>query len=468
MTLGHIGAAALSLALALSASAAATTPLPEEPGLVQGVRLVRSGDFEGAISPLADVIARLNPDLRRREELAKAYLYLGVAYLELGQELEARGKFRETLRNVPKTKLADTDFSAQVRRVFLDEALKANPPTKKRFLPVGWVIGAGSAAAGTVVGTAVAGGGEAGAATTTTRPVGNTTTTTLGGGSPGSTTTTTRPSGPTTTTTTTTTLPGTPTTTTTTTTTTTLPGSTTTTTTSTTTTTTTTTTSTTTTTTQPPSCTYSAGPDRTGGSAFSALGGNGTCNITVSPQSCHWSVAVNPGGNSWLSLNNPIQGNGNGSVSYSVAVLNLIQSRSADIRVNQDHSVACTVTQNGVLLNGAAEPLAFESRLDAKGARGQIVVNGQTALFQEQAFLTHSGRSRDGNNRIEATVVAADGKPGTWRFELGSGYEPGSLVVLAGEATVSGAGSVVFRLTGQPGQRFVLAFQGKDGKRSER
>ncbi len=420
---------AWSVAAALLLSALGST---EEAELSQGIRLVKSGDFENAIAPLAALIVTLSPDLRRREELARAYLYLGIAYLELGQELEARGKFREALRNMPKTKLAPTEFSAQVRRIFEDEALAARPPRKKRLLPFLLVLGGGAATAG----VAVAASGGSDPVTTTSLPLGNTTTTTLSGGGPGTTTTTTtQPSGGPTTTTTT------------------LPGPTTT-------TTSTTSTTTSTTTTMPPACQYSATPDRT----FGASGGSGVCNITASPQSCSWSVGVFPTGNSWLSLNGGTSGTGNGSVSYSVAALQLLQMRSALVRVNQEHSAGCNITQNGLLVDRGPAPLQFESRLEAPGARGQVVVNGSSVLFQEQLFVSHAGPAREGANRIEAVVVAADGKPGTWRLELASGYEPGSLVVLAGPATLTGAGSVVFQVSGQPGQRFVLFFQGSTAR----
>ena len=115
-----------------------------ERDLARGISLVKSGDFEGAVTPLTSMIQELTPDLRRRPDLSRAYLFLGVAYLELGQELEARGKFREALRNDPKLSLSPGEFSAQVMRVFETERAVIQPKKKKVLLPLFLVLGGGS------------------------------------------------------------------------------------------------------------------------------------------------------------------------------------------------------------------------------------------------------------------------------------------------------------------------------------
>jgi hypothetical protein len=88
------------------------------------------------------------------------------------------------------------------------------------------------------------------------------------------------------------------------------------------------------------------------------------------------------------------------------------------------------------------------------------VVNESEAAFQDDAPLRRSGRARPGVNRIEAYVVSAAGQPGTWRFELLSGATPGSLRAIAGQAALLGGNSVVFRLSGQPGEHLVFEFRG--------
>jgi hypothetical protein len=399
---------------------------------------VKIGDFEGAVTPLAAVIEELTPDLRRREELSQAYLFLGVAYLEMNQELEARGKFREALRNDPKLSLSPSEFSPQVIRVFETERAVLHPKKKKLFLPLLLVLGGGAAAAGVA---AAASGGDSSPTTlgagspSTTRPTGGAPTTTLPGGP-----TTTRPGSPTTTTTT---LAPTSTT---------LPGS------STTTTSTTTSTSTTTTTsTMPPACTYQLAPDKTIGLA----GGSGVCAVNVNVASCPWSVEVFPASAStWLSLTPPTAGTGNGAVSYSVALL-VLGSRSAEIRAQQDHGARCTITQQALLAAPPGTAQTLQSRLDLAGGSAQTILNGSTVLFQQDAVLARMEGAQAGLNRVEGTIVAAAGRPGTWRFELSSGSEPGSLRVVAGQARVVTPDSVLFQLSGRAGERVVFVFKGR-------
>ncbi len=410
----------------------AVTPASPADDLARGVAMVKDGDFENAVTPLSVAIQALTPELSRRQDLARAYLYLGVAYLELGQELEARGKFREVLRNDPKLRPSPREFSAQVQRVFEAERLAAEPRKKRNLLPFVLVLGGGAASAGVAV--AASGGADPPpssiAATTapTTSPSGGggttSTTTTLAGG-PGATTTTTS----------------------------TLPSSSTTTTTST----------STTTTTLPPACQYSLSPDR----EFQFGGGNGVCNVNVSPASCAWSVEVvgtNPG---WLSLNGPTSGTGDGAVSYTVAPLQLLGSRTASIRATQDPGAGCVITQQG-LLGLRRASLLWQSRLELPGGSGQIVVNGSELVFQATGLLAHGVPARDGLNRVEALVVDADGQPGLWRFDLLDGHEPGSLQVIAGRATSVTRDGVAFAVSGEAGERLVFAFRGRRSRPDSR
>jgi len=62
-----------------------------------------------------------------------------------------------------------------------------------------------------------------------------------------------------------------------------------------------------------------------------------------------------------------------------------------------------------------------------------------------------------GRVRIEAQLVAAGDAPGAWRFEL-SGGAPGTLRVIAGQATAVTPGAVTFALRGRSGERVVFEF----------
>jgi len=94
------------------------------------------------------------------------------------------------------------------------------------------------------------------------------------------------------------------------------------------------------------------------------------------------------------------------------------------------------------------------------GARGQIVVGGRQALFPERGRSLQRVLVEAGENRVEATLVQSDGKPGTWRFELSAmtGLLPGTLRVIAGDVTQVAGDAVVFRLKGAPGERVVFTF----------
>jgi hypothetical protein len=105
--------------------------------------------------------------------------------------------------------------------------------------------------------------------------------------------------------------------------------------------------------------------------------------------------------------------------------------------------------------------LIWTSKLEAPGASGQVVVNGSTAVFAGSGQSTGVAFGPRGENRIEARVVQGAGKPGTWRFELGStaNLVPGSLRVLAGSVTEVSGDALVFRLSGRPGERVMFTFR---------
>jgi hypothetical protein len=109
----------------------------------------------------------------------------------------------------------------------------------------------------------------------------------------------------------------------------------------------------------------------------------------------------------------------------------------------------------------AERRLAWASLLDVPDASGQVVVNGTTAVFAGPGQSTALAIGRRGENRVEAQLVQASGRPGLWRFEFGTtaSLEPGSLRVIAGQAALVTADAIVFRMSGRPGERVVFAFR---------
>ena len=107
-------------------------------------------------------------------------------------------------------------------------------------------------------------------------------------------------------------------------------------------------------------------------------------------------------------------------------------------------------------------PGTWVSQLDVPGGRGQVVLNGNEALFPATGRVPLSARLRSGDNRVEAQLVQAQGRAGLWRFELaGESTVAGSLRVIAGEVALVTTDAVVFRLKGQPGERVVFTFSSR-------
>lgn len=88
------------------------------PGLADGIRQVKDGDFEGALATLDGAVRALAASPSASKDLAQAYVYLGVAYLGLGQETFARSKFRLALQRDPSLRLSPDEFAARAIRVF--------------------------------------------------------------------------------------------------------------------------------------------------------------------------------------------------------------------------------------------------------------------------------------------------------------------------------------------------------------
>jgi len=147
------------VALVLGA-ALMVTPLPlhgqsSDPELAQGVRQVREGDFEGAVTTLEPVVRRLSGLPQRSRDLVLAYLNLGVAYVALDQPETARSRFKEALIRDRKLKLSPAEYSPKVLAIFEEarrEARQTGGGGKGSRAPL-IALGVGAAAAGVVLAT---------------------------------------------------------------------------------------------------------------------------------------------------------------------------------------------------------------------------------------------------------------------------------------------------------------------------
>lgn len=136
---------------------------PSDPELATGISQVQEGDFEGAVLTLDAVAGRLAAAPERSGEAARAFLYLGIAYVGLGQESLARSKFRQALLKDRALRLGPDEFSAKVIRAFeaarqaLDSRGASEKEARKKSRKPLFLLGAGAAGA---AGLAVALGGE--------------------------------------------------------------------------------------------------------------------------------------------------------------------------------------------------------------------------------------------------------------------------------------------------------------------
>jgi len=75
--------------------------------------------------------------------------------------------------------------------------------------------------------------------------------------------------------------------------------------------------------------------------------------------------------------------------------------------------------------------------------------------------LQQPARRREGEVIVSGSLVRADGKPGTWRFEAqqGEAIAPGSLRVQQGEVDLLTPTAVVFRLKGEAGERVSFSYR---------
>ncbi len=95
-----------------------------DPDLEAGIRQVDEGNFEAGITKLDAVARRLKAAGDKPLQLSRAYLYLGIAHLQLSQEQAARARFAEAATADQNLKLSEYEFPPPVIKVF-EEAKRA-------------------------------------------------------------------------------------------------------------------------------------------------------------------------------------------------------------------------------------------------------------------------------------------------------------------------------------------------------
>jgi hypothetical protein len=319
----------------------------------------------------------------------------------MDQETLARSKFRETLVRNPSIQLDPHDFSPQVLRVFestrqdlVRERAAAAPPPKTAGAASGG--GKHSALPYILIGGAAAAAGIAVAV--------------AGGGSSSSATTT--PATTTATTTTTTTLTS--------------------------------------------SCSFKATPTL---DSFKSKGGDGSCRFATS-DGCSWTSESTAG---WIVITSGMTGTGSGQTHYHVDA-NHGGDRKGHVRLVQHPEIRCEIDQskdngngNGQSQEASGDTATLVAELSLPGGQIQLVANGLVAAYLGAGASFTLAALSHGDNRVEATVVAAKAG-GLLRLEL-PGADPSSVRAIAGEVASAAGDSVTLRLRGTPGERVVVVFR---------
>jgi hypothetical protein len=107
---------------------------------------------------------------------------------------------------------------------------------------------------------------------------------------------------------------------------------------------------------------------------------------------------------------------------------------------------------------GSGHSTTWSSDLALEKGRLQLTVNGGDLIYAESGRSVGTSALNDGENRIEAILVAGPGKPGLWRFDLDA-EAVGTIHILAGDVASVTVSGVTFRLQGTPGERVAFTFQ---------
>lgn len=186
------------------------------------------------------------------------------------------------------------------------------------------------------------------------------------------------------------------------------------------------------------------------------IGGTGTCSVATTT-ACSWSAEASA---NWIVITSGQSGQGNGTIGFRVNSSLELNQREGHINLAQDGSARCVIRQAGVLgvaVDTDTATPSLTSHLDVPNARGQVIFDGAHMSLERGSRRQLAPRPAVGRHRVEAVLVSAAGKPGTWGFEV-VGIRHGSLQVAAGTVVRLTGNSVVFRLDGRPGERIAFVF----------
>jgi hypothetical protein len=112
---------ALSIAIVLGSGhrpALSSAQGPSDDALARGMRQVEGGEFDAAVVTLDGVVRRFAAQASPPRELARAYLYLAIAYLGLSQEQTAKATFLDALKADRTLVLSTGEFPPRIVQFF--------------------------------------------------------------------------------------------------------------------------------------------------------------------------------------------------------------------------------------------------------------------------------------------------------------------------------------------------------------
>ncbi len=135
----------------------------------------------------------------------------------------------------------------------------------------------------------------------------------------------------------------------------------------------------------------------------------------------------------------------------------LVSANSCTVLANADRTVE--ISCNSATGVASSESMAWiRTSLEAGGARGRVTMDGVGVVPVASEGARQVDFRPRGTHRVEAVVDAARAA-GLWRFDLANaGVTDGSLRVLSGGVVQMSPGSVVFRISGQVGERIAFTF----------
>jgi sugar lactone lactonase YvrE len=106
----------------------------EENSLAKAKRLYETGDYEGAVKTLEDLIEKIKKIVAQKKVVADAYYLMAIIYYEIGDDEKAEANLRNVFETYPKFSIdeSNVDFRAKVETMKLEVEKKKKEEAQMR------------------------------------------------------------------------------------------------------------------------------------------------------------------------------------------------------------------------------------------------------------------------------------------------------------------------------------------------